>query len=44
MPPIEQTELAGKLVRHPAELKAVVDSVGSAGTVPRSLERAPPAL
>jgi hypothetical protein len=25
--PIEQTELAGKLVRHPAELKAVVDTV-----------------
>lgn len=25
--PIEQTELAGKLVRHPAELKAVVDTM-----------------
>jgi hypothetical protein len=25
--PIEQTELAGKLVRHPAKLKAVVDTV-----------------
>jgi hypothetical protein len=25
--PIEQTELAGKLVRHPAKLKAVVDTI-----------------